>query len=268
MEYIELPTGKHHISFSELKDWSDCSYRHKLKHVSKIDLSSPSPFLSYGTAVHAGCEHYLKTRESGVETATTFLIKAWSEHTGKPGFEPEGLQKCLSEASAILSSDEFPAYMEATFPGWEIIDVEHALYEPIVGHQHAFKGYVDAIISCGKPNGKRVIWILDMKTTIWGWTPAKKSDPMMRSQLVLYKSFWSSRTSTPMKDIRCGFLLLKRTGKQGKRCELVTVSAGDTTTKRTLSIVNNMLYSLKNGVAIKNRMSCEYCDYRNTEHCV
>ena len=31
------PTGKPHISFSEIKQWKECPYRHKLAYVDKIE---------------------------------------------------------------------------------------------------------------------------------------------------------------------------------------------------------------------------------------
>ena len=55
-----MPTGKSHVSFSEIKCWKECSYRHKLMHVEKIDVFKPSPYLDFGTAVHEGCETLLE----------------------------------------------------------------------------------------------------------------------------------------------------------------------------------------------------------------
>lgn len=95
----------------------------------------------------------------------------------------------------------------------------------------------------------------------------KKNDPIVRSQLVLYKNFWSGKTNTDPKDVRCGFILLKRTGKPSHRCELVTTSVGDVTTGRSLKVINNMVASVKRGVAIKNRNSCTYCMYYGTKYC-
>ena len=33
---LKLLTGKPHVSFSEIKDWVECSYRHKLIHIDKL----------------------------------------------------------------------------------------------------------------------------------------------------------------------------------------------------------------------------------------
>ena len=58
-----FPTGKPHISFSEVKIWKECSWRHKLMYVDKVDTFKPSPYLDFGTAVHEGCETLLETRK-------------------------------------------------------------------------------------------------------------------------------------------------------------------------------------------------------------
>ena len=60
---INFPTGKPHVSFSEIKAWKECAYRHKLIYIDKIDMFEPSPYLDFGTAVHEALEAYLKKEE-------------------------------------------------------------------------------------------------------------------------------------------------------------------------------------------------------------
>ena len=55
----EFPTGKPHVSYSEVRCWKECPWRHKLLHIEKIDVFKPSPYLDFGTQVHEGCESYL-----------------------------------------------------------------------------------------------------------------------------------------------------------------------------------------------------------------
>jgi len=264
-QFEDLPTGKPHVSFSEIRDWSDCSFRHRLKFVQKIVEFRPGPLMDFGTACHASCENFLKTRVMDPAIATDMIKKVWEKHKEYPGFEPSTIPGFIKEAEDILA--DVPSWMEKTFPNWEFIDAEHQLYEPIAGHPHAFKGFIDGVITCKGPKNKQLVWLIDWKTTGWGWTKYKKSDSMVSAQLVLYKNFWSAKTGTDPKDVRCGFVLLKRSAKPGAHCELLTTSAGAVTTGRSLKVINNMIGSVKKGIAIKNRTSCTYCDYRETEHC-
>lgn len=264
-EFELLPTGKAHISFSELRDWRDCSYRHKLKYVMKIDLGRPGPLLDFGTAVHASCEDFLKTREMKPQIAVDMIREIWEKNKYVKGFEPETVEGYVKEAQDILT--DVPAWMDETFPDWEFVDAEHYLYEAIDNKPHAFKGFIDGIIKCKGARGKMLFWLLDWKTTGWGWSAEKKGDPMVCAQLVLYKNFWSQKTGTDPKMVRCGFVLLKRSAKKDKHCELVTTSVGEVTTTRSLTVINSMLGSVKKGIAIKNRLACTFCDYYGTEHC-
>ena len=264
-----LPTGKHHISFSELSDWVECSYRHKLKYVKKIIIPDRSHYLDFGIAVHAACEHYLRTREMDVNIALDIIKVAWKEHGhAENDGEIANLDDCLAQAEAILK--EVPEWLDKTFPNWKVLAPEHFLYERIGESKHAFKGYIDAVIEADYVvRGKtiRVIWLLDWKTTTWGWSRYKKQDKHKQRQLIYYKTFWSQETGTPLKQIKCGFVLLKRTAKDGHRCELLPVSVGPVAQERSLKVVNNMLSAVNKGLALKNKFNCEYCVYKDTEHC-
>ena len=75
-----FPTGKPHVSFSEIKVWKECSYRHKLMYIDKVDLFEPSPFLDFGTAVHEGCETFLTTGEIDREKLLGDIRSAWEKY--------------------------------------------------------------------------------------------------------------------------------------------------------------------------------------------
>jgi hypothetical protein len=75
-----FPTGKPHVSFSEIKHWKECPYRHKLIYIDKIDMHKPSPYLDFGTAVHEGCETLLERKEVPKEKLLTDIRDAWKKH--------------------------------------------------------------------------------------------------------------------------------------------------------------------------------------------
>jgi len=258
-----LPTGKYHLSYSEVAEWSGCSWRHKLKHILKVDLDEPGWGSTFGKAIHSSCEDFLKTRVMKPEIAIETIKNGWKEHQfferGKAG----SVEEFVQFANDIL--EDIPSFMDETFPNWLYIDAEHFLYQKL-DRPHAFKGYIDGIIECDGKRG-RVKWLIDFKTCGWGWSMQKKQDFMVKAQLILYKNFWLQETNTPPKDVRCGFVLLKRSAKKGKHCELVAVSVGNVTTGRALQVVNDMVYHVKRGTAIKNKSSCKFCPYKGTEHC-
>jgi len=271
-----FPTGKPHISFSEVKTWKECSYKHKLTYVDKIDLFEPSPYLDFGTAVHEGCETLLENRTVNKDKLLKDIKSAWEEHgfedpewyTKMPGwYKHEPVETWCQWAENMW--DEIPGYLDETFPGWEFVEAEEALYEPIEGKPVSFKGFIDGIIKVPKKRGSGYnYWIIDWKTAgSYGWRREKKQDILMTAQLILYKHFWSIKHDVPLSDIRCGFVLLKRGGKKGKVCDLVTVSVGPKALAKANKIMNNMISAVSRGIALKNRNSCKYCPYYQTEHC-
>ena len=271
-----MPTGKSHISFSEIKCWKECSYRHKLMHVDKIDVFEPSPFLDFGTAVHEGCETLLETSTLDKEKLLTDIRDAWK----KNGFDnPEWVEKQpgwykyhpVEEWCTWASNmwEDVPDFLDRTFDGWEIVKAEEELYEEIEDSDVKFKGFIDAVIKVPKKRGAGFeYWILDWKTSnSYGWRREKKQDILMTAQLILYKHFWSKKHNIPLNDVRCGFILLKRGGKPGRMCELVKVSAGPKTVDRALKIMRSMIKMVKKKFNLKNRNSCTYCPYKDTVHC-
>ena len=91
-EIIDFPTNKKHVSFSEIKNWKECSFRHKLLYINKIDVFKPSPYLDFGTAVHEGCEFLLEGKEVDREKILTDITTAWDTHGfGEPEWYPESV---------------------------------------------------------------------------------------------------------------------------------------------------------------------------------
>lgn len=262
-----LPSNKPNVSFSEIKCWYDCSYRHFLDAIQKLSPLIPGIYADYGTAVHAAHEYFILTGELDKKLFIKTLYNLWKEH------EPTDPQKYTTDAfkQFVLigkeTLDELPKFYNETFPDWEPVDAEHLLFEQIDNHPHAFKGYIDAIIKY--PQKKKMInVILDVKSCGWGWTKEKKSDESIRAQLILYKHYWTRKLQINPKDTRCGYVLLKRIAKPGKHIEFLNTSVGDVTTARSLKMIDNMITSVKRGIKIKNKESCKYCPFKNTQHCV
>tara|TARA_B100000674_G_C37958728_1_gene970947 strand:- start:1970 stop:2827 length:858 start_codon:yes stop_codon:yes gene_type:complete len=275
-EQPALPTGKSHISFSEVKCWKECSWRHKLLYVDKVDVFEPSPFLDFGTAVHEGCESLLESKTIDREKILKDVVDAWEKHgfgepewyEKQPGWYKHAPVEEWCEWATNMWND-VPGFLDETFPSWETVKAEEELREDIENSDVKFKGFIDAIIKVPKKRGQGFeYWILDWKTAqSYGWKRQKKQDILMTAQLILYKHFWSKKHDIPLKDIRCGFILLKRGAKPGNVCELVKVSAGPKSIDRALKIMRSMIKSVKKQFNLKNRNSCTFCDFKDTEYC-
>lgn len=272
---------KEHVSYSEIKVWKECGWRHKLVYVDKIQTFEESPHLHYGTIIHDACEHYLKTKELKIDEMKQSLIEAWQKH----GFDSEdyiilqtnraklqgweykhsNIEEWLKFAEVSISA--VPLFLNETFPNWELVSAEEQLYENIEDMQTKFKGYIDCIIKVPYKD-KYKYWILDWKTaSSKGWMLEKQRDFLMQAQLFLYKSFWGNKNNIKLTDINCAFILLKKVNKIEKACQLIKISSGPVTLDKSIKLVKNMINSVNKNLFLKNRESCKFCEFKNSMYC-
>ena len=271
---VSWPTDKPHVSFSELTDWIECPFRHKLTHIDKLGTFSETPHLSFGTGVHAANENFIKTRTMDRALAHSVIRESWERNHDLftrgpfPWWASEGFGKVddwIAKADKLM--DDVPAFLDAMFPGWECHQAEELLYEQIPGHRIYFKGFIDAVLRVKDKRGKTKYRIIDWKTCGWGWRKEKMEDFNVHLQLVLYKNFWSKKHGIDPRDVQCAFALLKRDGAPGRSISLVPISVGPTVVDRGLRVINNHVRAVEKGFFAKNRDACRFCEFENTEHC-
>ena len=52
-----------HISFSELKIWDECPYKHKLVYVDEVNKFKGNEHTAFGTAMHYVCENMVEGKK-------------------------------------------------------------------------------------------------------------------------------------------------------------------------------------------------------------
>jgi len=274
-----FPTGKPHVSFSEIAGWDACQLRHYLEHVLKLATWEENPYADLGTSCHDVAETYIDKRVLDVAAGQALFKKLWTknyENYSEKTLERLRKQYKVSTDEGVflvynqMIEDimvELPAFMDDTFPGWEPVNAEEFIYEQIPGDGMRFKGYVDAIIKCKNKRGKELIWLIDWKTCGWGWTVQQKRDPIKAMQLGYYKIYYAQKRGLDLKDVRCAFVLLKRDGKKGARIEPLTVSVGPKAVDRANEKATQMLSAVRKGFRFKNRKNCRFCPWQKTERC-
>lgn len=270
LEGKPLPTQKYHISYSELIDWFDCSFRHKLKHIDKLNLDHPTEHTEFGGTIHDAIEQYLMGQAPLDADVTGQKVREVLATI--PTFK-DNPDDWVAAVKPIF--DELPGFLTDNFQNYKVNSAEFELQEIFEKKPNRyFKGFIDCILECDKvdkrkkePTVEKQYWIIDWKTTSWGWTGDKKRDHMKQMQLVLYKHFWARKHNIPLEQIRCAWVLLKRTAKPGEHIELIPVSVGEKPIERALEMAYRMLGSVEKQIFVKNRNSCKYCPYSNTEHC-
>jgi len=252
-----------HVSYSEIKIWHECPYKHKLQYIDCISGFVGNEHTVFGTAIHSVCEHGLLNenldKEEHFKSEFEKGINDLKEK--KVTLNYKLIEEMMGQYKPIISS--FSNELENYFGPYEIINTEEELYEDIEGFDKKFKGFIDLVIKT-KTDDK--YHILDWKTCSWGWNAKKKADTIINYQLILYKYFWSKKHNIPLNKIETHFGLLKRTAKKDN-VEIFRITSGEKKIKNALTFLNKAVTNIIRNVVIKNRLSCTYCPFYKTQHC-
>ena len=200
---------KEHISYSEIKQWKDCGWRHKLLYIDKIGTFEDSPHLHYGTIIHDAVEHFLKKDIVDFDSIKEKIEKTWR----KLGFDSNdfitlqenkanlqgwkykhnNIENWVDWSNACL--ERLPGFLEENFPGYTLFNAEEQLFEDIGFNHKKFKGYIDCILKVPTSKGDRY-WIIDWKTSsARGWDRRKQQDISFISQSVFINTFGLKSTA-------------------------------------------------------------------------
>jgi ATP-dependent exoDNAse (exonuclease V) beta subunit len=253
------------ISFSELKNWKECTYRHKLIHIDKVSYFEGNEYTAFGTAMHHCCEQVVADPSKNAhDIFENKFLQELKELKEQNKTLKEDLVKDM-RAQAKHICDKILPELSNYFGNFSIVSVEEELMEPIDEFQsygRNFKGFIDLTIKTS--DGK--YHIIDWKTCSWGWDSRKKADPMTNYQLTYYKNYFAKKHNISPQDISTYFILLKRTAKKDN-VEVVKTTSGFKKTQNSLKLLENAVINIEKGTQIKNRLSCKYCKFHKTEYC-
>ena len=254
-----------HISFSELKIWNECPYKHKLVYKDKIKEFLGNEYTAFGTAIHHVCENIALNKSKNMldEFNQKFLEELKILTEKKVDLKKDLVQNMRSQAKNILKY--ILPELKKTFSNFEVVSVEEELYIPIENTDMMFKGFIDLVVKTA--DGK--YHVIDWKTCSWGWDSKKKADRITSYQITLYKKFFALKYNLDLKNIETYFALLKRTAKSNN-VEIFRVTSGTKKTDNALNLLNKAVYNITKDIHIKNRLSCTSgfgCEFYNTDYC-
>ena len=254
-----------HISFSEMKIWDECPYKHKLVYKDKIKQFLGNEYTAFGTAIHHVCEKVVI--DDKVDMLEEFNIKFLKELkllTEKKVELKKNLVNDMRTQGKNLLKYILPA-LKDNFSSFEVISVEEDLLLPMDDTDIKFKGFIDLVIKTD--DGK--YHVIDWKTCSWGWDSKKKADRITSYQITLYKKFFALKHNIDPKNIDTHFALLKRTAKSNN-VEIFCVTSGPKKTDNAFNLLNKAVYNISRNNHVKNRLSCTSgygCEFYKTKHC-
>jgi len=257
---------KEHISYSELKIWAECPYKHKVIYIDKKKGFTGNEYTAFGSTIHALCENAIQ----GLLDSTDyddFFDESFDRELGQLDENHERREDLISQMrdqARVISPQILPA-VEKSFEDYEVFSVEEKLFEKINDFsldKYKFKGYIDLVLKTS--DGK--YHVIDWKTCSWGWDRDKRNSKLITYQLTLYKKFFCQKHNIDPKLVETHFALLKRTAKKDN-VEIFRVTSGPRKTSNATDLLRKALKSIENKMFIKNRLSCKGCEFRNTKLC-
>ena len=254
---------KQHISFSELRTWAECPFKHKLQYIDGIKGFTGNIFTAFGTAIHSVCEHIAKDELKPSEYDDHFDLAFLCELKKLDDKPDNKMITQMRIQGKEISPSVFPQLKEH-FGEYEVFSTEEKLYEEIdeLAYKWHLKGFMDLVIKT--TDGK--YHILDWKSCSWGWNAKKRSEKLVTYQLTLYKKFFCKKHDIDPKLVETHFGLLKRTAKED-RVEIFRVTSGKIKSVNATKLLTDGCRTIKARNFVKNRKSCARCDFNKTEHC-
>lgn len=258
-----------HISYSELKTWQECAYKHKLSYIDEVKKFVGNEHTAFGTAVHEVCEKSVLKEISTDKTSLKncfnkkFLEEIQYLVEKKVTLNKKLIKDMRTQVDTLLV--HIIPSLNDQFGKYEVISAEEQLYENIENQSKKYKGFIDLVIKTS--DGR--YHVIDWKTCSWGWDARRKAETMTTYQLAYYKHFFSIKHNIPKENIDTHFALLKRTAKTN-RVEIFKVPTGNKKIQNSLKLLEKAVYNIEKGNFIKNRLSCTSgfgCEFYNTKFC-
>ena len=249
-----------HISYSEIKNWGKCPFYHKLVYIDKLKFFEGNLYTAFGTAMHFACETAHEKEVS--ETIDKFHMK-FQEEVEKLEEYDKGLREEMKKDGNKILHHVKKGLIDY-FGDFEVLSVEEPLYECVWRSEEPlnFKGFIDMVISA---NGR--IHIIDWKTSTRSWSERQRENKLTKYQLMYYKYYYSQKYGINPDDISVHFGLLTRKTGEKNRIELFEIESDRKKISESLNYLDKFIYNVKRERFIKNRLSCTYCEFKDTDHC-
>ena len=125
-----------HISYSELKIWAECPFKHKLMYIDKIKGFIGNEYTAFGGAIHSLCESAVVGALSEDDYEDFFQNSFRDELKKIEVTKPSLVMEMLEQANNI-SPNILPA-LDKHFGEYEVVSVEERLFEDIQNHKFSF----------------------------------------------------------------------------------------------------------------------------------
>ena len=216
----QSPKTNKHISYSQLSSFATCQKQWYLTYVKRLAPYQPSIHAVFGTAMHETIQSWLDVLYNDkVKTANEMdldallyenMIKAYKRQKTQNGHKhftnQEEMNMFFIDGKHILNFLKKKRGGYFTTKGVYLAGIETLLYQELRPGV-VFKGLIDLVFYDERVDK----WtIMDIKTSTSGWSKFAKNDDKRKSQILLYKEFFSRQFNIPVDKINVEYFILKR----------------------------------------------------------
>ena len=279
-----------HVSHSQFVSYSECNLKWKLRYIDKLGTFTGNIHTLFGTAMHTTIQTYLTEMYGKSIVAAESLdlngmlktemmnefTKIKNNQKTLPCTQDEMIE-FYQDGMAII--DHFRKHRGKYFmkKNYELVGIELPIFMNIQeGVQ--LKSFLDVVIR-NKVSGR--ITIIDLKTATRGWWDYQKKDFYKKSQLLMYKQFYSDKFNVSLDKIDVYFLILKRkiakkSDFQISRLQKFEPAHGKPSVNKTMKAFHEFRelifdskgeYRTNRDYAAKPGSACKFCEFYDTEHC-
>lgn len=289
---LNFASGEASISFSQIQLYNDCPRKWELMYKEGYKIYAPSIHLIFGTAFHETFQDYLQVfyDKSGVEAdlmdledifktkLSDLYKKEYAKNKDLHFSSPEELGEFYEDGIAILGHLKKKRGEYFSKRGWHLVGIEMPLMiKPVTEYNVLFRGFIDLVLF---HEGTKEYTIMDFKTSKSGWYAKDKMNDVKKSQLILYKEYFSKQYNVDSKKIGVEFFIVKRKLWENcdfpqKRVQSFVPPSGKNKTDKALNMVEDFLRECfnKNGTYINKSHEpkingyCKYCPWFEDKLC-
>jgi hypothetical protein len=276
--------------------YANCPKSWELAHIKKLKTYTPTIHTVFGTSLHETLQHYLSIAftDSGKKADSIDICSYLQERmmynytkelekTKHIHFStPEDLKSFYEDGCEILTWVKRRRQAYFTPKGFELLGIELPLYLPVndnPDNKVYFVAYIDLVLYDKVFNR---IKIFDIKTSTRGWSEKDKSDPIKKSQVMLYKHYFSKAYNVNISDIEVEFFVVKRKLYEEskfpqKRVQSIIPPQGKSSVNKVITQINNFVqFAFKEdgqynteqeypAVAGPGKENCKYCEFKDRD---
>lgn len=278
------------ISHSQITIYDKCPYRWKLQYKDKLKPFSDSINTIFGKAIHEVIQKYLDImyKHSKVSADNLDLHemykeifkeeykKSYKSNKNSHFSDPDEMMEFSEDAFQIL--DYFKKNVSKYFGkrGWHFIGYELPInMSPQKSHPGIkYYGFLDLVFY---NELSETFKIVDIKTSKNSWGKYQKGDFMKKSQLLLYKKYFSEQYGVPIEQIEVEFMILKRKLWEDldfhqKRFQIFSPADGKNSINKASKMVDDFIvgnFNQDNTIIEKkypkkpSESNCRFCPFLN-----